>query len=931
MIACICFFLYWIVAWVSVNAGNTLNIWGINFLIALLLDIFVVQMLQIYFLQVILIKVIRPQLRLIYRVLLNVSQRVVDNSVLQNLNLSYQMIQKSSIVCRISRRHHMKDLYMAKVFRLMTDADIEQCRMNQPISSSFTIFFFTLFCSGICTLFDSSMNVSLLNFSHYFADIAIYGGISGFIVLNQSIAAISPYLLIPFYFVLILGLVIQIYISKYCSNQLLAMKQARSMRNRTIRASVHSIDEDGDNSSLAPTRIFGSSNPTFSARLSSLSDGSRKTILPNTYLSVLMTWLYPRRYFIFKEAYDEQSMAWIQTWEGLNKEKLVSASSYDSSKTFYANPMPYKDSKAGQTSIDDSLTDSLAFPNNLDETMTQDKGSSDVNDDSYEPTSSGNYVFDYRKNPSQTLTDSMDKVIGQLNALEVPDDIKALVCYPNSPAYQYQQSWRVNVVEKCFKSLNEVLFESLTPSDEISLNRIIGQANQWDNSATFLALDQAPANQNIPLNPSKVVVYATSKKSIQRRHGALNRAIEPHLNQSIDSITRTNISELFSDERIIFVVHEAIQRMMVYLLAWHQDYYQSLHQKIQMNHEMSNIPTNQDILQPFGPQISKSNSEMTLEGMKVATQGHNLNYLLESYVITMNYIWKSFYPCGVPLTPMEQEEIYELFIYEVECRWNVFLRLNFFQFQEWFVNIINRIVNLREYEASQVQFIGEKNQKPSRRELRTKRPKYLNFHRPFETRNQSGPMLGSEAKLELGSGFRLSLKSNSQLILNRKSWARTGSAIESGTGSGLETRPRSALKYGFGFGSNPLIPNIEDYISLTRKSIKTFKIASQVEIVRSLDENVIFDFVDEIISFLQTIPTTNPIFEGDLANHLFTIPDLLLILDIFIDQVRSYCRISSATEFTISEWSHYTRLCGAIYLQFLEPVLWLHSTMILTY
>lgn len=126
---CLMFFVYWLFAWGVKQGGTVLMNWGMNFLIGAMMDIFGVSVLRILILDIIGLDAIRPQLRVIRRVLTHVGITYCQENT--DRSREVRIVQHMSPACRAARTFAAKSLASAQILRHIDDLDVERCRENR--------------------------------------------------------------------------------------------------------------------------------------------------------------------------------------------------------------------------------------------------------------------------------------------------------------------------------------------------------------------------------------------------------------------------------------------------------------------------------------------------------------------------------------------------------------------------------------------------------------------------------------------------------------------------------------------------------------------------------------------------------------------------------------------------------------------------------
>lgn len=124
-------FVYWMFSWGVKNGGNTMESWGINFVIAFVQDCFGIQPIKIFLFEVLALRGLKPQLRNIYRTLNHVAMTFVQtydpNEAVSKSNVN--VVQSTSATCRVARSDVAKELASAVILRNLDDFQVAKCRV----------------------------------------------------------------------------------------------------------------------------------------------------------------------------------------------------------------------------------------------------------------------------------------------------------------------------------------------------------------------------------------------------------------------------------------------------------------------------------------------------------------------------------------------------------------------------------------------------------------------------------------------------------------------------------------------------------------------------------------------------------------------------------------------------------------------------------
>lgn len=191
------FFLYWIFAWGASQGGVTLDEWGVNFGIAAVQDIFVIQVFRVYLIYFMAMQSIKPQLMHIYRVLNRVGVAYAQNEY-QGAD-AVAVVQHVSPACRTARLHSCKELVTAKILHHLTDLDIADCRREYSMRMSIVAVLVILI-PMMVAIVDEGMADALLQ-QVIPAAFTLFLVINYQIWINTGFVIVVPYLvLIAWYF-----------------------------------------------------------------------------------------------------------------------------------------------------------------------------------------------------------------------------------------------------------------------------------------------------------------------------------------------------------------------------------------------------------------------------------------------------------------------------------------------------------------------------------------------------------------------------------------------------------------------------------------------------------------------------------------------------------------------------------------------------------
>lgn len=201
--------------------------WGYTIMIAILQDIFFVQMIQIYILFVIGIQLSRPQIRKIYNILRNINTKISSRPISGNDDIegkvpshkidkmssaidvkkeydSFHIVQHISGICRLARTKLLYNLKSSHILRSMTDDDYLLCQTHLKPETShssylYAMIYFFLHIPGLIGQLTNEY------FGRCMVHIWLYGITTAFFLANAYLYQSSPYyLVIPYSCIIIL-------------------------------------------------------------------------------------------------------------------------------------------------------------------------------------------------------------------------------------------------------------------------------------------------------------------------------------------------------------------------------------------------------------------------------------------------------------------------------------------------------------------------------------------------------------------------------------------------------------------------------------------------------------------------------------------------------------------------------------------------------
>lgn len=123
------FYMLWIFQWAALHSEVTMVSWFIQLVLAVLQDVFIVEVVQIYVVHVLAIEALRPQLKRIYHTLNNIVIDKLHKGAISMRNVN--VVQHLSAACRAARTRAAQNLPAAQLLMRIDDADVARCRNHQ--------------------------------------------------------------------------------------------------------------------------------------------------------------------------------------------------------------------------------------------------------------------------------------------------------------------------------------------------------------------------------------------------------------------------------------------------------------------------------------------------------------------------------------------------------------------------------------------------------------------------------------------------------------------------------------------------------------------------------------------------------------------------------------------------------------------------------
>ena len=183
------FFLYWVFAWCVKNSGGTMNLWGTDYGVTLVQDIFISEVGKVCIMYVFAMMSVRPQLQVIKRIINDRALKLVQDEV--NCKDGVSVVQHFSPACRAARLSGLSKLPAAAILRSITDDDVEKCREHKNFTLG-TFIFYVITIAAIVAMVSEALIDQLL--STILSSLWLM-----FLLVHERLAAISPLLLIGIY------------------------------------------------------------------------------------------------------------------------------------------------------------------------------------------------------------------------------------------------------------------------------------------------------------------------------------------------------------------------------------------------------------------------------------------------------------------------------------------------------------------------------------------------------------------------------------------------------------------------------------------------------------------------------------------------------------------------------------------------------------
>ena len=137
------FCIYWVFAWGATNSGETMNLWGSGYGVAVVQDVMVCECIKLLVMFCLAPMNARPQLQVIRRVINDAALTFVQQGAGDDHDV--RVVQHFSPACRAAHLGGVNTLAAAAILRSLTDADLERCRAFKNFTVSMILLGFIIF------------------------------------------------------------------------------------------------------------------------------------------------------------------------------------------------------------------------------------------------------------------------------------------------------------------------------------------------------------------------------------------------------------------------------------------------------------------------------------------------------------------------------------------------------------------------------------------------------------------------------------------------------------------------------------------------------------------------------------------------------------------------------------------------------------------
>ena len=144
------FCIYWVFAWGATNSGETMNLWGSGYGVAVVQDVMVCECIKLLVMFCLAPMNARPQLQVIRRVINDAALTFVQQGAGDDHDV--RVVQHFSPACRAAHLGGVNTLAAAAILRSLTDADLERCRAFQNFTVSMILMTFIIIFAVVALL-----------------------------------------------------------------------------------------------------------------------------------------------------------------------------------------------------------------------------------------------------------------------------------------------------------------------------------------------------------------------------------------------------------------------------------------------------------------------------------------------------------------------------------------------------------------------------------------------------------------------------------------------------------------------------------------------------------------------------------------------------------------------------------------------------------
>ena len=144
------FCIYWVFAWGATNSGETMNLWGSGYGVAVVQDVMVCECIKLLVMFCLAPMNARPQLQVIRRVINDAALTFVQQGAGDDRDV--RVVQHFSPACRAAHLGGVNTLAASAILRNLTDADLERCREFKNFSVSILLLVFIMFFAVVALL-----------------------------------------------------------------------------------------------------------------------------------------------------------------------------------------------------------------------------------------------------------------------------------------------------------------------------------------------------------------------------------------------------------------------------------------------------------------------------------------------------------------------------------------------------------------------------------------------------------------------------------------------------------------------------------------------------------------------------------------------------------------------------------------------------------